>query len=985
MAQSYGMITIVDNTDLGQLSFYLSGNTLKEQIKDVNNNNYYPDWSIGSPFIVAPNVVYDGTGMDESTDSRIHSITWYHTAINENNKITTTTSSAAEYIDGKLLKRTINLTSSGRKYIAVLKFHPIPSDPSIEMEAVAEIELTYQEYGANAKALQLTGSGSHFIYQYTGDLINNTPITLTVQKQCIGDIYWYCDNQPIYSNNGSPTLTDTGVRYTNLTLTVVGKATTGYINITDLSTGFSSNKEASFRVEEANVVGGFEDYFSIYKIDEASPGTSTYTAYLDNDNETVNIYDNVLDLTNAISTLYIERGGVNDISNWNINIAASSGISYTASKNSNNSGPYNNKITITGMSVNSGQVTFTATKTHELSEDIAVDSNKTYYTRSISNNAYIYTEVPQPTGNPNANAYYELIPTVTLTKKFSISKSSTLISHSLRLSGVNANRTTENVYSPATITIAAITRTGGGGTTDYTDTGVITLIIHPVSGSQVVKTNQTPPITLDLATLKNNSNVDIGPIDYIEVFLGGTAAQSYDDAEDKQTISISVNGADSWQVNLKQIFDSIQTSADYKTKVATTYEIPFDIFKGINLINAHYPTVSNTVYPTVTATSANSTIQSLLTYYYGNTLVNSGTGVVDRIKFTVPVNTNIGSSGEVTLTFNLDGTHTVAKTYSYRAIPEALNAISLRILQDPSDTFENQTGINYAKATVLNGIDNISTQTSNSNFIYIKNYKWYYYDASVNPAKWKVLINSGTPTSEQYYSSNIQVGSLGANDSFTVGDNNTNSSRALRVSGAAIEGCGSFKLEVVVCCEGNDSTYSEIVTFKDVNDPIQVHVNSTLGLQLKNGQGVGAIYARVYKNNSEIDEIVSDNFLGIGTSIPENTNTGSYMNKLGWIYFNPSNGYRATYYSRSSTSDSWSSRQSQSGRYEWSFRDSNNEPVTANTILSGGIHADIHSSIKTIINNNNESAANPYYPQFIYLDKDVVNTKITAMVKVTVD
>lgn len=984
MAQSYGMITIVDNTDLGQLSFYLSGNTLKQQIKDINNNLYYPDWTTANPFIVTPNVVYDGVGMDENTDNRVYSITWYHTSINENNKITTTTSSAAEYINGKQLKRTINLTSGGRKYIAVLKFRPIPSDSSIEMEAVAEIELTYEEYGANAKALQLTGSGSHFIYQYTGDLINNTPITLNVQKQYIGDVYWYCDNNPIYSNNGNPTLTNTGIRYTSLNLTVVGKATTGYVNITDLSTAFSSNKEATFRVEEANVVGGFEDYFSIYKIDEASPGTSTYTAYLDNDNETVNMYDNILDLSNAISTLYIERGGINDISNWIINISASSGIGYTGSKNSNNTGPYYNKITINSMTVNSGQVTFTATKTHELSVDTAVDASKTYYTRSVNNNAYVYTEVSSPTGNPHTNSYYERISTVTLTKKFSISKSSTLISHSLRLSGVNANRTIENIYSPATITVAAITRTGGAGTTDYTDTGVITLIIHPVSGSQVIKTAQTPPLTLNLATLKDNSNNNIGPIDYIEVFLGGTSAENFDDAEDKQTISISVNGADSWQVNLEQTFDPIQTTADYKAKVTTTYDIPFSVFKGISLIDVHYPASNNTVYPTVTATSTNPTIQSLLRYYSGNTLVNSGTGVVDNIKFTVTQGTNIGSEAEITLTFNLDGTNTVTKTYTYKAIPEALNAVTLSILQEPSDTFENQSGINYGIAYVRNGATDISNIVDTSSFVYIKSYKWYYYDASVNPAQWKALTRSTNPSSGEYHSNYMKVGSWNdSNSTFTETTSyNTNVTRALQVSGQAIEGCGSFKLEVVVTSNGNDVTYTEIVTFKDVNDPVQVHVNSTLGLQLKNGQGIGAIYARVFQNNDEIDEIVPDNYLGVGTTTPGNASTSETNGKLGWIYFNPSDStvpYRASYYSRTTTSGSWTLRGTQVGQYEWTFRDSNNEPITQSTVATNGKHANIHSSIKAIVNNSN------YYPQFIYLDKDVVNTKITAMVKVTVN
>lgn len=996
MAQSYGMITIVDNTDLGQLSFYLTGNTLRHQQHDVNTGDYFPTWTTQEPFIVSPNVYYDGTSIDENTDSRIYSITWYHTAIDVNNKITVTTTSAAEYISGKTLKRTTNLTEGGRKYIAVLKFRPVAGDSSLEMEAVAELELTYNAYGLNgnpAKALQVIGDGSHFIYQYTGDLINNVPITLTVQKQNIDGVFWECDGQPIYSNGGIPTLNNTGVRYSSLTLPVVGKRTDGYTEITALSNNFSSNKEATFKVIETSsgsiVTGGFSDYYSIYKIDEALPGTSTYSSYLDNDNESISVYNNVPDLTNANSTLYIEKGGVNDISNWEISITATTGISYRSAQGDNISGPYKNKVIVEGMSSNTGQVTFTATKEYELSTDTVVDSSKDYFTRTTTTSGYNYTQVVSPSGNPSQNSYYEHISIATVIKKFSLSKNPSLISHSLRLTAVNSNRTEDNIYTPANITVGAITRTGGAGTIDYTAQGVLTLIIHPIEGNAVTKTDLTPPQTLDLANLKNNNNINIGPISYIEVFLGGTSAESYNDAEDKQIITIGSykDGQDSWQVNLRQQFDSIQTSIDYKVKESVTYEIPFEVFKGINLQNVHYPAATGTIYPTVTATSNNSTIQSLLRYYNNDSLVTSGTGVVNKIKFTVVKDTTtIGESGTITLTFNLDGTNTVEKIYTYQAVPEAIGLIDLRTLQDPSDTFENQSGINYGKVYVLNGTTDLTNVSDTTKPIYINSFKWYYYDASTSPAKWKVIKNTNTglvPT-EEYYSNGIRTGYL-TNGTFQEAANNTTSSKVIQINGSAIDGYGAFKVEVNVVIKGNQETYSEIITFKDVSDPIQVNVQSTLGLQLVNGQGVGAIYVRTIRDNIEIDSIVSDNFLGADTVAPTGSNNNSpFTGKTGWIYFDPENNYEASYYYRNTAAASgagtqWTKRTSTEASYSWEFRDSNNEPITTDTIKSGGIHYGVHSSIKYIVSNSES-----YKPQFVYLDKDVVDKKITATVKVEI-
>ena len=45
---------------------------------------------------------------------------------------------------------------------------------------------------------------------------------------------------------------------------------------------------------------------------------------------------------------------------------------------------------------------------YTVSTDATVQEGKTYYTRSGSEGAYVYTVVAEPTGNPSSSSYYEI-------------------------------------------------------------------------------------------------------------------------------------------------------------------------------------------------------------------------------------------------------------------------------------------------------------------------------------------------------------------------------------------------------------------------------------------------------------------------------------------------------------------------------------------------------------------------------------------------
>ena len=87
MSISYGTITITDTTDLGQLSVYLTGSTVRQQIYDAGDNppttaTYYPNWTVntGTPLIITPHVYFNG--RSESLTSNKIAVSWSKTEEN---------------------------------------------------------------------------------------------------------------------------------------------------------------------------------------------------------------------------------------------------------------------------------------------------------------------------------------------------------------------------------------------------------------------------------------------------------------------------------------------------------------------------------------------------------------------------------------------------------------------------------------------------------------------------------------------------------------------------------------------------------------------------------------------------------------------------------------------------------------------------------------------------------------------------------------
>lgn len=916
MSISYGTITITDTTDLGQLSVYLTGSTVRQQIYDAGDNppttaTYYPNWTVNNPLIITPHVYYNGVSYP--TSSNKWSIQWSKVENGTSYNTIPATGQPESYpSDGKSLQRPTNLATNsvGVTYTATITFKPIDGDPNTTITGVATLDLTIAnngEKGADgqpgtpAKTLQLVGSGSHFAYDYQGTAIGVTAIDLTVEKSStISGVHWYCDDVLIESDN---------IPYTALSLQVTTS------NINTYSSGYKTNKSAQFKIVEIDssgneVLNGLTDYFTIYKLQDATPGSSTYSVYLDNDQETVNEYNGVIDFTNATTIFHLDKGGQNNLvanSGWTISIADSGNVTYQTGKSAFNTLPTgnNNEITkVTGMTGNTAWIQFTAQNTNS----------------SISNQV----------------------------KRFTIQKNPSLISHALRLNSVVANRNTvaapNGVYTPPQIVVDAIVRTGGG-TDDYHVANTIEAVIHYKNGTQSSPLlNGNAALTITLADKAASGGSSASMIDYID-----TTLKYNGESVDTQKIVISCDGVDGedgidgkspWNFMIGNQFDGISTDFSYKTSQSFTIKIPVEAMHGIDTKTIYrggstYPTLRN-------APVIFSTVEPK--YYLGDTQV-TGNGAIDNVRYVINANTNIGATGSITLELEHADNQILSQTYTYKAQPEALKPIRVLLEPNPSDTFENQDGTITVTPLVMSGTSSVASSAWGSP-------TWKVFDGT-----WKTIT--------EYGDSDITV------------SNNT-----LSVKGTSVNGYLGFSFTVSITRGGVTETYTEYINLKDIDDPLQVSLHSTVGEQIVNGQGIGVIYARVIRRGDEedYDTVVSDDLLGVGTVVPSGSiNTGVFAGKTGYCYVVtsgnpavPTGGIR--YYWRNSTSSNWGTRYRGDANnpykytYTWYFRDNENNSYSSSD-------SNTPAALKYAMTHNQ---------QFVYIDSSVISNKITAVVKVEI-
>ena len=171
--------------------------------------------------------------------------------------------------------------------------------------------------------------------------------------------------------------------------------------------------------------------------------------------------------------------------------------------------------------------------------------------------------------------------------------------------------------------------------------------------------------------------------------------------------------------------------------------------------------------------------------------------------------------------------------------------------------------------------------------------------------------------------------------------------KTLTVTSSMVDGYASFQ-----CIAHYDNKdYIQYMSVLDKQDPHQTTILSSIGNQLRNGNGVGALYALVYRKGQELDPIKSERFV---ETLPTTGNkNGDYC------YLLDSTAKTVTLYKYTTQ---WNvATDTYIGTYNWYYRDKDGNTITTGTPSAGGVGAKV-----------------------IYIDGDLVDKKLTIDVKVTI-
>ena len=380
---------------------------------------------------------------------------------------------------------------------------------------------------------------------------------------------------------------------------------------------------------------------------------------------------------------------------------------------------------------------------------------------------------------------------------------------------------------------------------------------------------------------------------------GGTSKQL-----DIQTIAVTTDGqtggkgdkgddgTDALNIIVGNSYDGIPVDGDGKVASTYTILIPFAGYQGTAKVATtvvNPPTLFG-ITPTVTnaTTSADGSIQYVITA--GTTITND--------------------NGVITFTFRFtEANKTVTYDYSWgkaRQGKDGTNGINAVILQlgtpNGGNIIENGTGTVTIEAALIDGATDV---TNSATYI------------------WKKFENGA-------YS--------------TISGQTT---KTLTVTSSMVDGYASFQC----IAHYNNIDYIQYMSVLDKQDPHQTTILSSIGNQLRNGNGVGALYALVYRKGQELDPIKSERFV---ETLPTTGNkNGDYC------YLLDSTAKTVTLYKYTTQ---WNvATDTYIGTYNWYYRDKDGNTITTGTPSAGGVGAKV-----------------------IYIDGDLVDKKLTIDVKVTI-
>lgn len=942
IATSYGTITIVDITDIGELSVYPSCNVPSTQVYNPDDGSYQPGWTNANPAELTPNIFYAGGSLtiNDVLTSQNGSITWHRgigankgAAIKRNDEPDYTTT---EYVDSTTRKLCIKTNVLSNQQSRSLSY-TVHVDYTVDghllsVEGQIDFNLLYQ--GTSAKTARILGD-NFFSLDWQGNTkTQNASVTLNLQTSSI--------ISPGYTYSGASSATIweyyTGGSGADVHDGYVAFAAAKQINpvtfsYSDLSSLFINDQlKIRGRTNDASIY----DFITINLLKDGAPGSNAISGSLSNDDQMipVTINNNVETTDYSTAQTYItilkagDTGTTDDTSNWTIQVQPSSGVTFQHSANGINnwSQSYTTNQTITNryvrisnMENDSGTITF-------------------YCSRS---------------------GYTPIYLVFTVTKIRAGINGVTPVIYSLEIdaAGINQTATTPYVYTPSTIHFTA-KQHDENGTSTFT-AGKIRL--KTKNGNSESYINDSGSITTnDTSYLINNRTLTLNSSSAVDSYITAILYDAADNIKDTQTIPIvsdgskgdtGLPGVGSPSVLLSDENETIPCNSNsYPTGNGFSTDITFTARQGNELMLIDSITVTENSSPALSHFS--STVPAVSTTPASSGIITLNFSKLDQLN----------DHGTVTISFHssnvkyynngvlaTNGTATITKTYSWTAQVAAVDAQLLQIVC-PLSTFtqDNKDQTLTARAFLTEGTDDITTTTSGA-------YTWAKYDPSdTNADEYGYVVLGTTNTANAYMS----------------GDKN----EQLNVKREAVDGYASFRLRWVV---SNVIKATQYIAFTDKFDPIQVSVHSTVGSQIKNKQGEGAIYARVTQTNvGQIDMVPED--IESGRTVPASTSssddyfvllsteTNVYERKA-TLYHCPQGTVGTAGTSLDPDGTGWTAVYG-TCKYHWTFRNNNNAIITQNTELP-------YQYVSPNLHKN----------QFIYINADLIKGKITADVEVTLD
>ena len=257
------------------------------------------------------------------------------------------------------------------------------------------------------------------------------------------------------------------------------------------------------------------------------------------------------------------------------------------------------------------------------------------------------------------------------------------------------------------------------------------------------------------------------------------------------------------------------------------------------------------------------------------------------LSFAKGANLSSALSGDITITVTASGLTSTHK-FTWTKDIQAKDAISFYAFAPNGDILQNGKGSVVINTTLTSGTNTITSGVT---------YQWYKYIGS----EYQILQGK------------------------------TQSS--LTVIGSMVESVASFKCVATY----NGKQYSAYWCVRDMVDSIQLELFSTIGNQMVNGQGIGAIYALAFRAGEELDAIKSTVFSTTPPSSPEN---GDFYYKLDKANKSITlMKYSGTTWSPASGTDL------PKGKYSWYRRNSKGEIIDSTTPYGTGKVIYVDSSV----------------------------------------